>query len=82
MSIRYAMKQLRRWQRAICDIVVQIYDLDDRIHKEVNEGPYRHEWDWRAAHPGVKEKLERQYDACVRKWDYYCRKLYKIGKLK
>lgn len=82
MSKRYVKKQEKRWMRVICKIVVQIYDLDDFIHKEVDKGPYRHEWDWRAAHPGVKEKLERQYDAAVKKWDYYCRKRIKMEKNK
>lgn len=82
MSIRYVKKQSKRWWRAVCKTVLQIYDLDERIHKEVDAGPYRHEWDWRAAHPGVKERLERQYDARVKKWYYYTLKLYKLGKIK
>lgn len=82
MSKRYVKKQEKRWMRVICKIVVQIYDLDDFIHKEVDKGPYRHEWDWREAHPGVKEKLERQYDAAVKKWDYYCRKRINMEKNK
>ncbi len=82
MSKRYAKKQLKRWERAYCKVILKIYDLDAFISKEVDKGPYRHEWDWREAHPGVKEKLERQRDACVKKWDYYCRNLYKIGAIK
>ena len=79
MSKRYAKKQLKRWQRAYCDIVFKIYDLDAFIHKEVDKGPYRHEWDWRKANPGVKEKLEHQRDVYATKCNYYYLNLYIKG---
>ena len=81
MSLRYAKKQLKRWWRENSKVLLKIYNLDNVICKEVNEGLYRNEWDWREAHPGVKEKLERQREATFDKWFYYGLKLSKIGVL-
>ena len=82
MSKRYAKKQLKRWQRAYCKVVLKIYDLDAFINKEADKGLYRNEWDWRKVHPGVKEQLERKRDAYAKKANYYYWQLYIRGENK